>query len=71
LPIEQLSSAVREHLIERRKIAGDGDLHAPLRVAAKPDDIMIVVAGGVGIKAAYVPTWGGTTCAISKRIRGS
>jgi hypothetical protein len=30
---------------------------------------MIVVAGGVGRKAAYAPTWGGTTKAISREIR--
>ena len=70
LPIDQLSPAIRDHLIARRKIAGDADPHAPLKVAAKPDDIMIVIAGGVGIKAAYVPTWGGTTRAVSKRLRG-
>jgi hypothetical protein len=70
LALGQLSSAIRRHLIERRKIAGEVDLEAPLRVAARPDDIMIVVAGGVGIKAAYVPTWGGGTRAVTKRIRG-
>ena len=30
--------------------------------------MMIVVAGGVGRKATYVPTWSGTTRAVSRRI---
>ena len=30
---------------------------------------MIVVAGGVGVKAAYLPTWAGMTKAVSKKIR--
>ena len=30
---------------------------------------MIVVAGGVGRKAAYLPTWGGGTRAVSRKIR--
>jgi len=39
-------------------------------VAERPEDVMIVIAGGVGIKAAYVPTWGGGTRAVSRRVRG-
>jgi hypothetical protein len=31
---------------------------------------MIVVAGGVGVKAVYAPTWGGTTRAVSRAVRG-
>lgn len=69
LAAERLSPAVREHLAS---LAGDpaGDAReALLRVADKPDDIMVVVAGGVGIKAAYIPTWGGSTRAVSRRLR--
>lgn len=62
LSIDRLAPAQRE-----RAIAG-GAADGYLRVAAKPDDIMIVVAGGVGRKGAYVPTWSGTTKAVSKRI---
>jgi hypothetical protein len=39
-----------------------------VRAAATPDDIKIVVACGVGRKAAYVPTWGGTTRAVSRVV---
>jgi hypothetical protein len=70
LPLERLSPAIRSHLLERRRIEGGTDEQAPLRVAAKADDLMIVVAGGVGVKAAYVPTWGGSTRAVSRRVRG-
>ncbi len=68
MPLDRLSLAVRQHLVELRTSA-QFDVNAPLRVASKPDDVMIVVAGGVGIKAVYLPTWGGTTRAVSKAIR--
>jgi len=65
LPVEKLAPAMRT-----RRMAAGGDPAAEIiRVAEKPDDIMIVVAGGVGRKAAYAPTWGGTTKAISREIR--
>lgn len=68
LPMEKLSSAVREKLALRREM--DGAANEPVvRAAAKPEDIMIVVAGGVGRKGAYVPTWGGTTRAVSRVVR--
>ncbi len=64
LPMDRLSPAMRAHLG-----ACGGDRNGILRVAAQPDDVMIVVAGGVGAKAAYVPTWGGTTRAVSRALR--
>jgi len=65
LPVEKLAPAVR-----RRRMASSADPAADLiRVAEKADDLMIVVAGGVGRKAAYAPTWGGSTKAISREIR--
>ncbi len=39
-----------------------------LLVARTPDAIMLVVAGGVGIKSTYMPTWGGGTRAQSMRV---
>ncbi len=65
LPVEKLSPAMRA-----RRMAATSDSSAEIiRVAEKPDDLMIVVAGGVGRKAAYAPTWGGTTRAISREIK--
>ncbi len=63
LPLDRLSAPVRDKLLTRN--ACDGGV---VRAAATPDDVMIVVAGGVGRKAAYVPTWGGTTRAVSHAI---
>jgi hypothetical protein len=70
MPLADLSPAVRTHLLGRvgEQAAGQG-AEAMLRVAEKPDDITIVVTGGVGIKAAYVPTWGGCTRAVSRLVR--
>ena len=69
LPLDRLSPAIRAHLVELRIAAEDGDATGPLRVARDADDVMIVVTGGVGVKAAYMPTWGGTTKAVSRLIR--
>jgi hypothetical protein len=69
LPLDRLSPAIRAHLVELRIAAEDGDANGPLRVAHNADDVMIVVTGGVGVKAAYMPTWGGTTKAVSRLIR--
>ncbi|RPI47085.1 MAG: hypothetical protein EHM59_05580 [Betaproteobacteria bacterium] len=67
--LDMLSASVREHLTGRLGEASGVDSGAPLRVAEKPEDIMLVVAGGVGVKAAYVPTWGGSTRAVSRPVR--
>jgi hypothetical protein len=64
LPVERLAPALRE-----RAMTGGGAPDGLLRVAREANDIMIVVAGGVGRKAAYVPTWSGTTRAVSRKIR--
>lgn len=64
LPLDRLSPAVREHLASRLPILGN-----VLRVAHRSQDVMIVVAGGVGVKAAYLPTWGGGTRAVSRAVR--
>ena len=68
LPRDKLSMAIRAHRATLAESAGD-DPNADLRVAESADDIMIVVAGGVGVKAAYLPTWAGMTKAVSKKIR--
>jgi len=65
LPVEKLAPAQRKH---RMAAASDPTANV-IRVADKADDLMIVVAGGVGRKAAYAPTWGGTTRAISREIK--
>lgn len=71
LPLDRLSPGVAALMRKRREIAGSADASAPVRIAARAEDVMIVVAGGVGIKAAYVPTWSGSTRAVSRRVRAS
>lgn len=61
--IDRLAPALRE-----RAAAGGRASDGYLRVAQKSDDIMIVVAGGVGRKAAYVPTWSGSTKAVTREV---
>jgi hypothetical protein len=63
LPLERLAPAQRERA-SAGGAAGDGHL----RVARGADDLMIVVAGGVGRKGAYVPTWSGGTKAVSRKV---
>jgi hypothetical protein len=67
-PLERLSPEIAERIVERRKEAGKEELNAPLRITAHPDEILLIVAGGIGIKSAFIPSWGGETRAISKVI---
>jgi hypothetical protein len=50
--------------------AGERIVDGALVAAQEPDDIMLVVAGGVGVKSTYLPTWGGGTRAQSAIVRG-
>ena len=66
LEIDRLSAPIRARL--RANAAADGIAGDVVRIALSPQDLMIVVAGGVGRKAMYVPTWGGITCAVSRAV---
>jgi hypothetical protein len=66
LPLARLSPAVQEHM---SGLGHGSGAQAVLRVASQADDLMVVVAGGVGRKAAYVPTWSGGTTAVSCAVR--
>lgn len=65
LSIDRLSPPMRKRIIADAAADGNRDV---LRVADSPRDVMIVVAGGVGRKAIYVPTWSGTTRAVSRGV---
>lgn len=65
MPLSRLSPAVRRHVTDLQ----DGRAPAELRVANEAQDILIVVAGGSGAKAAYIPTWPGGTRAVTRRVR--
>jgi len=69
LSLDRLSPAVRKHLVGRGAAVGEGPGGSVLRAAQKAEDVMIVVAGGAGVKATYAPTWGGGTRAVSRLVR--
>lgn len=62
LPIDRLAPALRE------RAAAGGAKDGCLRIARAAGDVAIVVAGGVGRKAAYVPAWSGGTRAVMREI---
>ena len=64
---ERLTPATVERVIERRQELGLPDEWA-LPVARAPEDVLIVITGGVGTKATFVPTWGGGTRAITVEL---
>ncbi len=70
MPLECLSPAMRKRIVAERMRTGAENPHAALRIAERARDVIIVIAGGVGIKAAYVPEWGASR-AVSRRIRAS
>ncbi len=71
LPQALLGAAMRKALARRHAEAaaaaaqdpGTDDPDLPLAVSA--EDIVLVVAGGVGRKAAFMPSWSGATRAVS------
>ncbi len=67
LSVERLSAPLRSRIKANAAADGSSDV---LRIANSPQDVMIVVAGGVGRKAIYVPTWSGTTRAVSRALPG-
>ena len=67
VPYERLTPVAVERAIERRRELRLPDEGA-LPVARAPEDVLIVVTGGVGTKATFVPTWGGGTRAITVEI---
>lgn len=66
MPVEWLGVAMREKLAR----PGKGEPSDYLRVSEKPEDVLIVVAGGVGRKAAYIPSWSGSTRSVTRVIPG-
>jgi hypothetical protein len=69
MPTERLSPAVFRHLTSRMGSTSGALPENVIRVAERAEDLMVVVVGGVGVKAAYVPTWGGGTRAVSRLVK--
>ena len=67
MPLERLAPAVAERI---RVGHGKGGPHTldHLKIAARAEDLLLVVAGGVGIKAAYLPEWSASK-AVSRKLR--
>ncbi|MBI4083672.1 MAG: hypothetical protein HY423_13790 [Candidatus Lambdaproteobacteria bacterium] len=63
LPLSRLSSEAAAHLTQIRE--AEGEAQGDLLIADKPESILLVVLGGVGIKSTYAPTWGGGTRSVS------
>ncbi len=61
MPLDWLNERAAERL------RGDATADA-VTVARSPQDILVVVTGGVGIKATFVPTWGGGTEAVTRPV---
>ena len=67
LPLSALPAA-RANSIRRARHDHGQDTERPLSVAATAEDILITVAGGIGIKSSYLPSWGGGTRAITVEV---
>jgi len=67
LELQRLSPETAARI--RADRAADGlEPEADIRIADGPEDILLVVVGGAGVKSAYAPTWGGTTRAVTRPI---
>jgi hypothetical protein len=75
MPLSRFSKDTIERRF-RRKLAAqyaDAPLDAPVRMFAKPEDLVIIVTGGAGKHSQYVPTFGNTRAAtrVLKRADGT
>ena len=67
VPLSGLEHDQAEYVLHRQEQLGFSPTEA-VSVTHSPRDILIVVAGGTGIKANIVPTWGGGTRAVTRSI---
>ena len=65
--LDRLPSTFVQEVIRARRARLE-PLRAALRVAADADDILVVVAGGVGVKQTFVPNWNGSSRAVTVAI---
>lgn len=75
LPMSKFSKETIERRF-RRKLAeqyADAPLDTPIRMFAKPEDLIVIVTGGAGKHSQYVPTFGNTRAATRalKRADGT
>jgi hypothetical protein len=66
LPLSMLAPEAAAHVQQSR--GANSNPPTEVGVATRPEDILLVVVGAVGVKSTYVPTWGGTTRAVTRVI---
>jgi hypothetical protein len=66
LPLSMLAPEAAARVQQSR--GANTNPQADVGVAARPEDILLVVVGAVGAKSTYMPTWGGTTRAVTRLI---
>lgn len=66
VPLSRLHPSIAQRAATGREMALGESSDAT--TAHSPDDILIVVTGGVGYKATFVPTWGGGTTAVTRTV---
>lgn len=62
--LDRLPASFVQELVRGRRARLE-PLRTPLRVAIDPQDILVVVAGGVGVKQTFVPNWNGSSRAVT------
>lgn len=62
LPVDRLPTSGRSRITD--EVAAQG----LIRTARSPADFLVVVAGGVGMKAAYLPSWPGGSMAVTAPV---
>lgn len=67
MPLGWLHEGAAERVRAARQEQGLPPIDA-VPAARSPEDILVVVTGGTGIKASFVPTWGGGTQAVTRVV---
>jgi len=67
MPLEWLPESAVDRIRAGREEQG-APVGDSVIAARSPEDILIVVTGGVGVKATFVPTWGGGTKAVTCEV---
>lgn len=62
LPVDMLPSSGRARMTDDVRAAG------LVRIAESPAAFLLLAAGGVGVKAAYVPSWPGGSTAVTRLV---
>jgi hypothetical protein len=66
--LDRLPASFVQELVRGRRARME-PLRTPLRVAADAQDILVVVAGGIGVKQTYVPNWNGSSRAVTVAVQ--